>query len=213
MPVAVENGWERSEPSAALVLADPEPLHLIARGVDLQALALDAEAELVANLRFKRRDLFVVELDDSVAVVADDVAVVGMIGVVGVVVGLVLAEIHRADQATFGQQRQRAVDCRSGHGFVPPPRPLQQLLRGEVLCGVENRVDDGLALAGHAQAFARKEAHELRFGGLFARRWHEITLFFRSRNFKPQSHSAPGQQIPLTHRRTWLFSRPLSIYG
>src|SRR5919108_2648341 len=88
--------------SGILVFAGAEFLQFLTPAGDLEALSLQLEAELVADLVFEFLNLLAVELDNFVAVLADDVAVIGMIGVVGVVKFVVLAEVHLAHQPALG---------------------------------------------------------------------------------------------------------------
>jgi hypothetical protein len=48
-------------------------------------------------------NLIAVELNDFIAVLADDVIVVRMFGVIGVVELVIFAEIHFAEQSALGQ--------------------------------------------------------------------------------------------------------------
>ena len=146
MPTQFVNGT-----LARLLLASAESFQLLAPAGDLQPLRLHFEAQLVADFIFQLFDLVAVELDDFFAVLADDMAVVGMMGVVGIVEFVVFAEIHLAHQAAFGQQRQRPINRRARNGFVPPARPFEQLLGGEMLVGAEDRIDDGLSLGSQAE--------------------------------------------------------------
>ena len=49
-------------------------------------------------------DLVAIELNDFIAVLANDMIVVGMFGVIGVVELIIFAEIHFAEQAALGQK-------------------------------------------------------------------------------------------------------------
>src|ERR1043165_5805324 len=89
---------------AGLLLAGAEFLQLLAPRGNLQALHLQFKAQLVADLVFEPLDLLALELDDLVAILADDVAVIGMIGVVRIIKLVVLAKVHLADQPAFGEE-------------------------------------------------------------------------------------------------------------
>src|SRR5690348_5347566 len=114
-------------------------------------MSLDREAKPMADLVFDLLDFVAFEFNDFVAVLADDVIVVGMLSVVWVVEFVVFAEIHLANEAALGQQWQCSVYRRARDGLVPLPGPFQKLLGGEVLAGAENGFDDGLTLRSHAQ--------------------------------------------------------------
>ena len=100
-----------------------ELFHLLATAGDLQSLRLHFKAEFVADLVFQLFNLVAVELDDFLAVLADDMAVMGMIGVIGIVEFVILAEIHFPYQPTFGQQRQGPIDRGARYRFIPLTGP------------------------------------------------------------------------------------------
>src|SRR6266850_5183173 len=101
-------------------------------------MALDRESEAVRDLVLDFFDLIAVELDNLVAILADDVIVVRMLRVIGVVELVVFAEIHFTKQAALGQKWQGAIDRGAGNGFVTGAGPFEKLLGGEVLLGAEN---------------------------------------------------------------------------
>ena len=88
---------------AGLLLAGAEFFQLLAPGGNLQALHFQFKAQLAADFAFQLFDLLALELDDLVAVLANDVAVVRIIGVIRIVKLVVLAKIHFADQTAFGE--------------------------------------------------------------------------------------------------------------
>src|SRR5205814_9844672 len=98
---------------ASLLLAGAEFFQFLAACGDLEALWLQLETQFVADFIFQFLNLVALELHDLLAVLADDMAVIRVIGVVGVVKFVVLAEIHLADETAFSEQRQRAIDRRA----------------------------------------------------------------------------------------------------
>src|SRR6059036_1785919 len=66
---------------ASLLLASAHSLQFFAGGGNLQALGFHRKTEPVRNPLFDARDLVALEFDDLVAVLADDVIVVRMLGV------------------------------------------------------------------------------------------------------------------------------------
>ena len=126
--------------------ASAKLLQFLAASGNLQSLRFHFKAEPMTDFIFEPFDFIALELDDSFTILADDVAMVGMVGVVRIVEFVVLAEIHLPYQSALRQQRQSAINRRTGNRFVPPPRPFEQLLGGEMLVGAENAVDDGLPL-------------------------------------------------------------------
>ena len=150
--------------SGSLFLARPQFLQLFASARDLQALGFDGEPEPLADPIFDLFDLLALELDDLFAVLADNVAVVRMIGVVGIVKFIVFAKIHFAHKPALREQRQCPINCRARYRAITPAGPIQQLLCGEMLFCIENRVDDCLPLRGQPQTLAAQELDKFFFG-------------------------------------------------
>lgn len=88
---------------------------------------------------------------------------IGVGGVVGVVELMILAKVHLAQQAALGEEREGTIDGGARDGGIDPTRPIEQLFGGEVLLGGEDGVEDGLALARHAEIFRSEEFDELSF--------------------------------------------------
>ncbi len=129
------------------------PEFLAARG-DLEPAGLDGETEALADFAFKLREFVTLKFHDLFAFQADNVIVVRMLGVVRIIVFPPLAEVHLAHQAAFKEQGQGAIHSGAGNGFVPLPRPFQELVRAEVLPSAEGGVDDGLPLRCQAQTLS-----------------------------------------------------------
>src|SRR5947208_3685536 len=162
---------------ASFLSASAKLLQLLATSGNLQSLRLHFKAEPMTDFIFEPLDFIALELDDSFTILADDVAVVGMVGIVRVVEFVVLAEIHLPHQSALRQQRQSAINRRAGNRFVPPPRPFEQLLGGEMLVGAENAVDDGLPLRSEPQVSLSQKIDELLFCGLFLGCGHAGSIF------------------------------------
>ena len=144
-------------------------------------MSFHGEAETMADFIFQLFNLLTVKFDNFFTILADDVVVIGMIGVVGIVNFAVFSKIHFVDQATFRQQRQGSVNRRPGNGFVSFARPFQQLFRREVLFGIENRIDDRLSLRSDSQTFSAQKVHEFLFSGRFFRCCHEKKIYSSGR--------------------------------
>jgi hypothetical protein len=69
---------------------------------DLEAVGLHRETEALADLGFDLLELLTFKLDDFVAVLANDVIVVGMFCVIGIVKFIVFPKIHFPNQAALG---------------------------------------------------------------------------------------------------------------
>src|SRR5437773_6152848 len=162
---------------ASFLSASAKLLQLLATSGDLQPLRLHFKTEPMTDFIFEPLDFIALELDDSFTILANDVAMVGMLGVVRVVEFVVLAEIHLPHQSALRQQRQSAINRRAGNRFVPPPRPFEQLLGGEMLVGAENAVDDGLPLRSEPQVSLSQKIDELLFCGLFLGCGHAGSIF------------------------------------
>lgn len=143
-------------------------------------MGLGAKAESLGNFVFHSFQAGTFELHDFVAVLADNMIMPGMIGVIGVVEFVVFAEVHFADQPTFGEQGEGAVDCGARDGLVLTACPREQLFSGEMLAGAEGGIDDRAPLRGQAQAFARQKLDEPLFGALGASVCHAKIIVFQN---------------------------------
>ena len=85
------------------VFAFTEFFHLFAGGVDSQLLRFHGKSQFMRNLIFQFIELVALELHNFVAIIANDVVVVRVIGIVGVVNLVVLAEVHFVHEAAFGK--------------------------------------------------------------------------------------------------------------
>lgn len=66
-------------------------------------MAFDGKSEAMGNFVLNLFDFLAVELDDPVTILANDVIVVRMFGIIGIVELMVLAEIHLAQQPALRQ--------------------------------------------------------------------------------------------------------------
>src|SRR5258706_13090417 len=105
----------RNFPLSAFLLARAQLFQLLAGGGYLQAVGFDRKTEPVADFILELFDLGALELDDLLAVLANDVVVVRMLGVVGIVELVVFAEIHFAHQPALRQQRQCSINGGAGN--------------------------------------------------------------------------------------------------
>ena len=128
----------------------------VAVGFDAHALHLGAEAEAAGDAVVEEGDVFVFELDDAVAVDADEVIVLGFVEEIGVVVGLFAAEVDVAEEAALDHEGEGAVNGGAGDGAVDAADAVEEFFGVEVLVRGEDGVDDDFALASAAQAFAGK---------------------------------------------------------
>lgn len=130
---------------------------LLATRLDLDALADRAEAEPARDAVVEEVEVRVLELHHTAAVDADEVVVRGLVEKVGVVGGLVVAEVDFAQQLRLQQQAERPVN-RGARGLgIQLARALVELLGGEMLVLGEGRSNDRLALAGPPQFLAADE--------------------------------------------------------
>lgn len=60
-------------------------------------------------------NFFTVELNNFFAVLADDVVMVWVMGIIRIIEFVILAEIHFSHQSTFRKQRKRAINRRAGN--------------------------------------------------------------------------------------------------
>ena len=105
-----KQGWRWTCAITLFFRATSAALQFFTGSGDLQALCLDGKAELVGDLVFDAGDLFALEFDNPIAILANNMVVVRMLGVIGIVKLVVFAEIHLANQPAFGQKRQSAIN-------------------------------------------------------------------------------------------------------
>jgi hypothetical protein len=92
--------WSKSGP---LFCASAALFQLFAMGRNLQSMRLHGKAKTPADLVFDLLELLTFELYNFVAILADDVIVMWMFGVIRIVELMIFAEIHFANQAALGQ--------------------------------------------------------------------------------------------------------------
>ena len=90
---------------AGSFFASPQLLEFLATGPNLKTLRFDGKPKLVADFVFEFVDLVTLKFDDAFAVLADDVIMIGVISVVGIVELIILPKIHFLYQAAFREQR------------------------------------------------------------------------------------------------------------
>src|SRR5476651_1377556 len=129
--------------------------HLLAIRLDAQGLAARREAKAVADAILQDVDVRVLELDNLVAVEADEVRVRRPLVEIRIVKLVVFAEVHFAQRPGFDQQRQRAVNGRARDRWLDLPRHLEQAFRGEMFLGRKRRANDRVALDRPAQSLLR----------------------------------------------------------
>ena len=94
--------WLRYLPGlAGSFFASPQLLEFLATGGNLKALRFDGKPKLMTDFVFEFVDLFTLKFDDAVTVLADDVIMIGMVSVVGIVELIILPKIHLLHQAAF----------------------------------------------------------------------------------------------------------------
>lgn len=133
---------------------------LLAVRLDADAFVRGLETEAAGDAILEQRDVFVLELDDLVAVVADQVIVLRLLQEVRVVIRLVAAQVDLVQQLALHQQAEGAIHRRAADGAVDFARHVQKLLSGEVLGGAEGGLHDDIARLRPAQSFAEQVAFE-----------------------------------------------------
>mgnify|MGYP003677628447 CR=1 FL=1 len=133
-------------------MALAEAGEFVAVSLDAHGLHLRLEPEATGDAVVEEGNVLVLELDDAVAVEADEMVVLGFVEEVRIVVGLVAPEVDDAEEVDFGEEGQGAVDGGAGDGPVEFAGAVQEFVRVEVIVGGEGGLDDGLALFGAAKA-------------------------------------------------------------
>ena len=144
----------------AFFVTGTELFHFFARGVDAQLLRFHSEAQLMGNFIFERLQLFALKFHNLIAIITNNMVVIRVIGVIGIVYFVIFPEIHLMHQTTLGEQGQGAVHGRAAYAGIAFAAPFKQLLGGEMLVGTENRLNDRAALIGDAQVFLLKEGEK-----------------------------------------------------
>ena len=73
---------------------------------------------------FECVQLLALKLNYLVTIIADNVVVIRVLGIVGIINFVLLAEIHLMHQPAFSEQRQGAIDGGAGNTLVNFARPL-----------------------------------------------------------------------------------------
>src|SRR5262245_4326883 len=123
-----------------------------ADAVQLHAVAAHHEAEEAGDALLQLLELLAVELDDLAAALADDVVVVLLLRLGGLVARLAVVEMPLVRQATLLQQLERPVDGGVADARVHLLDGGVQLLDREVLSGPEEHLRDVVALRGRFEA-------------------------------------------------------------
>src|SRR5690606_33458771 len=166
---------------SAAVFAGAGGLERVAVGADLQALGDWGEAELGGNggaIPFHERGA---DLEDLVAVHADDLGDLRVVALVGQVVFEIFADIDLPEQGALDHDGQGAIDGGAGDGVVDGAGVVEGFLGGEVLLLRKGRLEYGQALVGHPQAFGAEVGLEFGAGGVVAPKgyipphWHGLS--------------------------------------
>ena len=104
--------------------------------------------------------MLVFELDDFIAVNADEMVVVGVFVIVGVVDFMVATKVQLFEDSTFDEELQSAVDRGAGDGGVDIFGQEEEFFGGVMIGGAEGGDDDGVALGGFAEAFGEDKGVE-----------------------------------------------------
>jgi len=100
----------------------------------------------MSNLILEFFNLLTFKFHNSVAILANNVVVIGMICVVGIVILLILAKIHFVHQTAFGKEWEGTIDSSPRDGCIFGPRPLQKLIGRKVLLSIEHHINDDHSL-------------------------------------------------------------------
>ena len=104
--------------------------------------------------------MLVFELDDFIAVNADEMVVVGVFVIVGVVDFMVATKVQLFEDSTFDEELQSAVDRGAGDGGVDIFGQEEEFFGGVMIGGAEGGDDDGVALGGFSEAFCENKGVE-----------------------------------------------------
>jgi len=153
-------------------------------GCDLKPVRADRESEPVADFAFQLLDFVALELQNFLAILANNVVMTRVGSVIRIVEFVVSAEIHFAEQTALNHQRQGTINRRAGHGFVAVARPCQKLLGSEMLLGAEGGIDDRLTLRGQTEIFPRQKIQEPLLGAFLLGVCHRQIISFKVQGSK-----------------------------
>lgn len=136
-------------------------LQFVALGDDADAFTGGSETEAAGDAVFQHGDVLVLELDDAVAVGADEVVVLRFVEKIRVVVSLVAAQIHFAQQAAVHEEIEGPIDGGARDAAIDPPRHFVEFVGIEMVRSAERRLDDDVALLRPAETAAGEEGVEV----------------------------------------------------
>src|SRR5687768_12540819 len=94
---------------------------LVAIRLDPKKFCSGRKSETFGDAIFESIDVAILELDDLAAIETDQMIVAGMIDIIGVVIFVILPEIHLLEDAAFDEQRQGPINGRARHGWLDGP--------------------------------------------------------------------------------------------
>src|SRR6516165_8118497 len=146
------SGLDLLDPARRPAPAPPALPALRADAVELHPMPAHDEAEEARDPLLELLELLAVELDDLPAALADDVVVVLLGGLGGLVAGLPVVEVALVRQPAFLEQLEGPVDGRVADARVHLLHGRMQLLDREVLPRPEERARDVVALSSRLEA-------------------------------------------------------------
>lgn len=141
-----------------MVLAFAGFLKHVAARFDPNTLVGGRKTEPSSDAVLEHFEMLVLELDDLLAIRANQVVVMRMIDEIRVVAFLVAAQIDLAQQTAFDQQTQGSVERGPRSRGVDLARQFPELLSREMLLRAERRLDDHVTLRRSPQALELQES-------------------------------------------------------
>ena len=139
------------------VSARTTALEFIASGFDARKLLSGRKAQSFRDTIFQCINVSVFKFDDAIAIHTDEMAVSGMINVVGVVQHLIFAEIQLFKKAALHKERQRSINRCTGYRRLNFTSPLQKLICRIVIRVTEGRLNDRIPLSSPAKTASLDE--------------------------------------------------------
>src|SRR5262249_37517621 len=168
--LASRSGLDLLDPARRPAPAPPTLPALRADAVELHPVTAHDEAEEARDPLLELLELLAVELDDLPAALADDVVVMLLGGLGGLVAGLPVVEVTLVRQPAFLEQLEGPVDRRIADARVHLLHGRVQLLDREVLARAEEGARDVVALRSRLEApLAQRLLEESHAGAHHAR--------------------------------------------
>ena len=135
-----------------LIAAGASAGKLIAACLNAHAFHLRLKAQPARDAVVQQRDVLIFKFDYAITIEADQVIVLGLVEEIGIVIGLVPAKVHDAEEVALLQEAEGAVNSSAGDGTINFADHIQELLGVKMSVCSKSCLDDDIPLPGISQA-------------------------------------------------------------